>query len=231
VVTRSQTLTARKARSLFPFLHLPAEIRNLIYHFAIDITAAQKLIDRYYQLCKGVDDLQTVGAPIVWSKPPTILLINRQIHAEATFVLKKRGLVFDHGLLDLADITEFVPKGLLRTVSSITVTDAGHGLFPRNIAMHSWIGYMTLIEQLGDVLSQGHNLNNLTINLADDDLVPHVTACWNAAYYCFYRDSLRRALNSLRAVHSIPCKFIPRLMQIYTVTSLRPCDRYSFFRC
>jgi len=134
-------------------------------------------------------------------------------------------------LLDLADITEFVPKGLLRTVSSITVTDAGHGLFPRKIANHSWMGYLTLIEQLGEVLSKGHNLNNLTISLADDDLVPHVTACWNEAYKCDFRDSLRHALNSLRAVHNIHCKFIPRPMQIHTVHKSSPVRLLQLLSC
>ena len=49
VITRSYT---HHVRSTFLFLDLPAEIRNLIYEFVIDVTPAQRLIDRYYHECK-----------------------------------------------------------------------------------------------------------------------------------------------------------------------------------
>jgi len=103
----------------------------------------------------------------VWFKPPTFLLLNKQIHDEATFILKKRSLIFDHGLLDLSTITDFVPAQVLRTVSAITITDAGHPLFQENILVPSWAGYMTLIKQLANILGEGHNLKELTISFKD----------------------------------------------------------------
>lgn len=61
--------------SLFPFLDLPAELRNYVYHWAADWNDALHV---------------PIGTP---RTTPTVLLINRQIHLEATAIIYKKPLV------------------------------------------------------------------------------------------------------------------------------------------
>ncbi|KAK5122159.1 hypothetical protein LTR85_004405 [Meristemomyces frigidus] len=200
IVTRYQE---RRIRNTFPFLRLPAELRNLIYGFSLDASAAQNIIGRYYEDLRDTTDAKSVKAPLIWSKCPTIFLLNRQVYAESFFFVRKCSLTFDHGLLDLLTVNDFVPESLVRNVTSITVNDTGHPLFKDNILAASWMGYITLIEQLAEILAPGHKLKNLTISLAHEELVPHVTDCWHANYTCGFRDSLRRACNALRRVRNV----------------------------
>ncbi|TKA68369.1 hypothetical protein B0A55_07474 [Friedmanniomyces simplex] len=193
----------RQIRSVFRFLDLPGELKNIIYENCIDISAAQHILQRYYDSLRDCTDLRAVEAPLVWSKTPTILLINRQIHAEASFYLRNRSLTFDHGLLDLVDVTDFVSPNLFRTVTSITIDDSGHPLFQPNILAASWVGYTSLVQQLGDILSEGHQLKTFTLSLTNKDLIPHVTTCWNGHHVCGFRDSLLKACDALRAVRNV----------------------------
>lgn len=200
IVTRYQE---RQIRNTFPFLKLPAELRNIIYSLCLDSSAAQKIIGRYYQDLRDTTNIKDVQAPLIWSKCPTIFLLNRQVYAEASFFIQKCSLTFDHGLLDLLTLTDFMPKSLVRNVTSITIDDSGHALFQDNILAASWMGYITLIEQLAEVLRLSHKLSNLTISLTNDELVPHVTTCWAATYACGFRDSLRRACDALRCIRNV----------------------------
>lgn len=184
-------------------MKLPAEIRNLIYDHSIDVSAAQNIIDRYYQGLRNTQSVSTIEAPLIYSKCPAIFLINRQIYAEASVLVKKCELTFKHGLLDLLTIKDFAPVSLFRNVSSITVNDTGHPLLKSNILTASWMGYVTLIEQLADILKDGHRLKNLTISLADKELIPHVTTCMTADYACGFRDTALRACEALRVVRNV----------------------------
>jgi len=62
----------------FPFLDLPAELRNLIYDYAANWN------DHRHNLDKPVST-------------PTVLLINRQISKEARAVLDKKALIDEPG--------------------------------------------------------------------------------------------------------------------------------------
>lgn len=88
-------------------------------------------------------------------------------------------------------------------MSSITIDDSGHNLFKDNILAASWIGYTSLLEQLGGILSKGHQLKTFTFSLANEELVPHITTCWNRRNQCGFRDSLRKACDTLRGVRSV----------------------------
>ncbi|KAK5136994.1 hypothetical protein LTR08_001501 [Meristemomyces frigidus] len=200
ILTRYQE---RRIRQTFPFLDLPAELRLWIYDLCIDVTTAQKLLERYYQKLKDTTNIKGVKAPLIYSKCPTILRINRQIFAEASIFVPKRSLTFNHGLLDLLTVKDFVPESLLRNVSTITIDDSGHPLFKENILAASWMGYVTLIEQLAEILEPGHRLKQLTISLTSDELVPHVKTCWTATYSCGFRDTLRRACDALRTIRGV----------------------------
>jgi len=197
-------------RTIFPFLDLPGELRAIIYEFCIDVSATQTIIDRYYR--KATAELNEhphkkitdVEAPLIYTRCSAIFLINRFIFTEATFYLRKRSLIFDHGLLDLKDITDFISPALFRNVRAITITDAGHDLFQSNMLSPSWLGYVVLIEQVADLLAAGdHHLHHLTISFESPGMLPHVSLCWNARFACGFRDTLRRACDALLRVHNI----------------------------
>ncbi|KAI6795145.1 hypothetical protein KC361_g5169 [Hortaea werneckii] len=204
--SRQNLTRAREAkiRNTFPFLRLPAELRNNVYEYCLDTDAAQRILQRYYEALKDTKDTKTVAAPLIYAKCPVIFRLNRQIYAESSFLVKKRDLTFDHGLMDLLTIKDFVPESLIRTVSSIDIDDSGHPLFKENILAASWMGYITLIEELAGILKSGHNLKKFSITLTHQELVPHVTTCWNNTHTCGFRDSLKRAAAALRGVQNIP---------------------------
>ncbi|KAK3110345.1 hypothetical protein LTR53_015446 [Teratosphaeriaceae sp. CCFEE 6253] len=196
-------LRERQIRAIFRFLDLPGEIRNIIYDLCVDVSAPQKLIARYYDEVRDTTDIRKVEAPMVFIRTPHIFLINRQILTESRIFLRKRGLTFDHGLLDLADVTDFVKPGLLGNISSLTIDDTGHNLFQDNILAASWIGYMVLIQQLAGFLSKGHKLKTLKLIFDSPELVAHVTTCWHGQHTCGFRDHLRKTCEALRAVRNV----------------------------
>ncbi|TKA29198.1 hypothetical protein B0A50_03708 [Salinomyces thailandicus] len=200
ILTRSQEA---KIRRIFPFFRLPAEIRNLIYEGALDTDAAQRILQRYYEDIKDTDNGKGVTAPLIYSKCPTIFTVNRQTFVEASFLVRKRSLTFEHGLFDLLTIQDFLPDSLIRTVSSIRIDNTGHPLFKNNILTASWVGYMCLMEELAETLKAGHQLKSLTISLDDEALVEHVTKCWGHKNTCGFRDGMRRAGEALRGVRNV----------------------------
>ncbi|KAK3680033.1 hypothetical protein LTR78_000410 [Recurvomyces mirabilis] len=201
-LTRSQE---QQIRGVFPFLALPAELRMVVYDYAIDTAGARKLLQCYYDKIRDATttEISKIMGPLVYFRTPTILLLNKQIHREAYELVPKRQLTFDHGLLDLADLQDFVSPALLHTVSSITINDSGHPLFKSNMIAASWMGYMTLLEQLADVLSRGHKLKTFEISFEHEELVPHITICWAKTYNCGFRDTLRKACDALRSVRNV----------------------------
>ncbi|KAK5746648.1 hypothetical protein LTR17_000664 [Elasticomyces elasticus] len=203
---RLTRLQEQQIRAVFRFLELPAELRCIIYDYCVDVSAAQNILARYYDNLKDCTDLKAVQAPLIYSKSPAIFLLNRQVYNEAKFYLPKRGITLDHGLLDLMDVSDFIRPSLFRSVSSLTIDDSGHPLFKKNIMAASWVGYTSLIEQVAQILGEGHQLKSFTISLSSKDLVPHVTTCWNNSnMQCGFRDHLRRACDALRSVRNIGC--------------------------
>jgi hypothetical protein len=193
MVTRFQE---RQIRRTFPFLKLPGEIRNMIYELCFDVTAAEKLLDRYYHFVNQAfikdpnTKIRDLQAPLIYSKCSPIFLLNRQIYSEASFLVRKRGLHFGHGLLDLEDINDFMRPSLVRSVSSLTIDDSGH----------------PLIRQLADILSKAgttHHLKSLTIALTSGALIPHLDYCLNSHLKCGFRDALLDVVARLRHVHNV----------------------------
>ncbi|KAK5119095.1 hypothetical protein LTR62_000306 [Meristemomyces frigidus] len=196
----------RRIRSIFRFLDLPAELRISIYDYALDTDAAQKLLHHYYNKICDSENVRKIDGPNVYARTPSFFLLNKQTFSESRALIRKRQLTFDHGLLDLASIDDFMLPSLLRTVSSITIDDSGHNIFKSNMLKESWMGYITMIEQIAGVLSKGHNLKKLTIALDDSELVPHVKSCQHkTSVKCGFRDTLRSACDALRTVHDIGC--------------------------
>lgn len=136
-------------------------------------------------------------------RTPTILLLCRQIYAEAIGLLKKKAVVFNHGLLDIKGIDEVISEHALRRLGAIEINVSGHSMLQRNIEYISWTGYMDLLSSLGRILSEGHSLRKLLIDLSDADLALHATTCWHSTNNCDYRDHLKQAFDYLRKVRGV----------------------------
>ncbi|KAF2432083.1 hypothetical protein EJ08DRAFT_659431 [Tothia fuscella] len=115
----TDTVTAEIASTLeakpFPFLQLPAELRNTIYRYCLDwnegIDHAKRLHEDFRGLhscyCKCVKGDSDDRRCDLFDKPdtltsyiytPSILLLSRQVHREATHILHKKPLVMDFDL-------------------------------------------------------------------------------------------------------------------------------------
>lgn len=198
MVTRYQL---RCIANTFPFLRLPAELRNIIYGLCFDVHNIENVLDRYYQKLAKAKHIRNVPGPFVFFHTPNILLVNRQIYLEAKPLLHIQSITFDHGLLDLVSITDFAEEPLFRNLGTITITDTGHKLLgDMKLLATSWVGYIDLIKEMARILSAGHKLKKLKIEFTDPDLVVHMTSCWSGDWECGFRESLRQALNSLRKV-------------------------------
>ncbi|EME47844.1 hypothetical protein DOTSEDRAFT_69689 [Dothistroma septosporum NZE10] len=199
-VTRYQ---CKLVRRILPFLDLPAEIRNMIYELVLGYSGIKDYFDRLHEyLMSSIKDHRP-RKPIARQRTLTVLLLNKQIYAEASDLLMKRGVTFHHGLLTTSTVSEVINPRLLQQVSSIHITDVGHPIIKGRILPESWNGYMRLLEQLGNLLTQGHNLKNLTIKFGDARLREHMTDCVATGHDCGFRDQMRKAINHLRRVHNV----------------------------
>lgn len=128
----------QRIRQTFPFLSLPAEMRNIIYELSINVSGIENYFDKIYARIKNKRRDSKIGLPRLRIRTPTVFLICRQIFSEAVGLLSKHSLSFDHGLLDLTDVSLVATEQMLRNLSSITITTKGHSMLQRNILVSSW---------------------------------------------------------------------------------------------
>ena len=203
ILTRLQE---RNIRQTFPFLQLPAELRNIIYDLCINFNGIEKFFNRYYTRVSHSIIPSNATAPYHKPKTPTIFLANRQTFAEAVSLLSTKSVVFDHGLLDLNSVHDVISENVLQKLSSITITVKGHPILQSKILPMSWRGYMNLITDLSIILRQGHKLKNLTIDFEDKALKRHMTQCFgDQSYDCEFREQMQQACNDLRLIRGIGC--------------------------
>ena len=155
-----------------PFLALPFEIRNSIYHHAVDwpdlSVPFQKMkancLDTFEVLKTTKDPKCTFEQP--GSLPfntPTILLLNRQITSEALWVLHKKTLTIASpppSPLQLAkpmDITEFIGEAVLLKVRHVKLV-----LDFKEYASRDWV---KMVENLLDVWCQENSLESLQVQV------------------------------------------------------------------
>jgi hypothetical protein len=63
---------------------------------------------------------------------------------------------------------------------------------------------MRILEELGHILKDGHNLKCLVIEFSDTRLREHVTRCYESKHSCGFRDQLNEALKPLAGVRNVP---------------------------
>ncbi|KAM3422626.1 hypothetical protein BST61_g115 [Cercospora zeina] len=202
-VTRYQV---NAIKNTFPFLELPPELRNMVYTFTIDVTTLNRFFDIDYE--KVMTFKKKTKSPrkqrTCNKSTPSIFLVNKQIFCEASYVLQKQGITFHHGLFE-HDLEHVISSSVLCKLSSIEVTDAGHGMTGQWGGTVSWYGYMRLLKQLGQLLSNGeHKLEKLTVDFNSPALVEHMTACHQSGRpRCGFRDTMTQAIADLSAARGI----------------------------
>lgn len=218
-VTRQQI---KFIQAIFPFLLLPAELRDLIYFFCISFMGINRAFDDYYKEIKAQAELGNYKphAPVVERGVPSIFLVNRQIFTEAIAALRQHTITFNHGIFN-TKLINIIKHNPLRHLGSIEINDNGHPLLAKKTLNCTWHGYtryvcrasfdhhslsltlFRLLHTLADILSDGHRLKNFTLRLNDPSLVEHVTKCAAGAWSCGFRDQMREAVESLKAIRGV----------------------------
>lgn len=208
----------RQIKKIFPFTKLPAEIRNMIYELCLSFGGIEKFFDRYYDRLKRARKPRDIDPPGHKRTTPTILLLNREIYAEAIGLLGKQTVRFEHGMLNIEKITGksgVICRPALRNVGTIVVTTKGHPILQQNIVRLSWYGYMELLAELAAVLSKGHQVKKLVVDFSDTAIIEHLGRCWNLHNICEFRDDLKEALNELRGVRGVRCVEFKGLNEVF----------------
>ncbi|KAF2997142.1 hypothetical protein E8E13_005079 [Curvularia kusanoi] len=133
-------------RKIFPFLELPAEIRNIIYSYALTDTSGinfvavqrnrrrsvQRVSDKtfnqisgngmYYQSIRINDDADDQPAALV----PSLLAVNKQIHREGCDMLYSNELVFADSIALYAFMINAGPAGASH-IKKIRLNGWGYG--------------------------------------------------------------------------------------------------------
>lgn len=160
-------------KSVFRFLELPYEIRHDIYRIALRYPDLTPVFNHYEQILhefeapfeRPAETLYTplCCVPVRQSPPmrtPSLLLVNRQITAEALPVLRDTVFALTRlpprqmTLARPMDITDFIGEGTLRTIRYMELTLDLYG---------DSKGCRWMVELLLDVWTTGHSLRKLTV--------------------------------------------------------------------
>ncbi|KAK8189088.1 hypothetical protein HDK77DRAFT_427601 [Phyllosticta capitalensis] len=196
IVTRSK---AALMRAQFPFLRLPAELRNIVYEFTLDFDGVQDVVNKHYE-AHITDD-----GYIPWSDlyTPAILLVNKQIYREARFVLHRQVLTIPHSTTPNADITDVISRPLLQKLRKVNITrDLSHG---ENHVWCDMLEYFQLIKSAVGIWDEQHHLQELTIDLHADVVLTHLDVC-PASGHCYFLDEIKmlvEAITTLRGIKKV----------------------------
>jgi hypothetical protein len=193
-------------QQIFPFLHLPGELRNEVYKHAFgDFEGVGKVFGSAYE---SLITREPIEKPEPYQPPakvtPTILLINKQIYCESVYFLQHKSITFDHGLLHVIDVSSVISPHVLRNLSSITINDTAHPIMKDEIQCASWHGYNRLLKQLTNILKDGHRLKQFAIDFTDPDLVHHVKACpWHSGSNCDFAKHLAKEMSRMSQIRGV----------------------------
>jgi hypothetical protein len=193
-------------RQIFPFLHLPGELRNEIYKYSLDdFEGVGKVFESSYD---SLMSQAPTDKPEPYEPPtkvtPAILLINKQIYSEAVGFLYNKSITFNHGLLHVEDVSSVISSHLLRNLTAITINDSAHRIMQDEIQCASWHGYNRLLKQLTNILKDGHRLEHFTIEFNDPALVHHVKEClWHSVSQCDFAKHLAREMYRMQLIRDI----------------------------
>ncbi|KAK7730080.1 hypothetical protein SLS57_001740 [Botryosphaeria dothidea] len=193
VATRSMTL---KRRTQFPFLKLPAELRNLIYELSLDFDGVGRLLTEHYEA--HVND----GTVIHWPELQThsLLVVSKQISREAKYILHRKTLRLPHSTTPNGMVTDVVSRNLLENLRKVDITrDDSFG------EMHTWCDFLEffrLIKSAVKIWVDRHKLQELTIVMQGKQVVSHLDSC-PAQGHCYFLDEIEKMMDSLKELRGI----------------------------
>ncbi|KAF2140726.1 uncharacterized protein K452DRAFT_299445 [Aplosporella prunicola CBS 121167] len=212
--TRSMTL---ERRTVFPFLRLPGELRNLIYSLTLNFNGTKKYLDIYF-------DSHTDGwheKPIVHKETPSILLVNKQILRESLYILHRKKLTLSHGFIPYEHVSYIISPPLLANLREVD--------FTRDISSadnsHCWCDIMEFFHLINDCIdiwvephpdeppvdyrnnpdspnNMGHNLQYLNIDVRGNEIARHLEQCPPTGQ-CFFLDEIQQMLANCKRLRGI----------------------------
>ncbi|OJD34331.1 coiled-coil domain-containing protein mtmr15 [Diplodia corticola] len=193
VATRSMTL---RKRTQFPFLQLPAELRNQIYEYMLDFKGVAGLLTNHYKA--HVHDNTSIEWPNRDVHP--LLLVNKQMTREAVYILHRKTLWLPHSTTPNSLITDVASVRLLENLRKVDITrDDSFG------EMHTWCDFLEffrLIRSAVSVWTKSHKLQELTIAMQGAQVVTHLATC-PAQGHCYFLDEIEKMMSSLEELRGI----------------------------
>ncbi|KAL1639856.1 hypothetical protein SLS58_007442 [Diplodia intermedia] len=193
VSTRSMTL---KKRTQFPFLQLPAELRNQVYDYMLDFDGVARLLTDHYEA--HVHDNTLMEWPD--RKVHPLLLVSKQTSREAAYILHRKTLRLPHSTTPNSLITDVASVRLLENLRKVDITrDDSFG------EMHTWCDFLEffrLIRSAVNVWTRSHKLQELTIIMKGSQVVTHLATC-PAQGHCYFLDEIEKMMSSLEELRGI----------------------------
>lgn len=182
----------------------------MIYETAFEdgYNSIDRFLGKYIQDCASGKHKDPTKAPEPRLKlvTPHMLLINRQIYTESVRFLRRKPLVFSHGLLGF-DLTSLIGEMTLLAVPHIIMTDTGHN--PQDTTIHRNLeGFRALARGLMYFLrTKERALQKFEINLDDPATNDHIVDCYATLptnYNCDRRRTCNIIYQSLKCLRDIP---------------------------
>ncbi|KAK7541140.1 uncharacterized protein J3D65DRAFT_665867 [Phyllosticta citribraziliensis] len=193
ILTRSK---AALMRTQFPFLLLPAELRNVVYELALDFEGVVRTVNKHYEA-----HVQDVGY-MHWKdlSTPGILMANKQISREALYVLHRQTLTIPHSTTPNTHITDIACRALLQNVRKVNITrDLRHG------ENHIWcdlLEFFQIIRSAVEVWNEDHHLQELTIDLNAAGVMSHLNTCPQSGR-CYFLDEIKMLMETIQTLRGI----------------------------
>lgn len=147
----------------FPFLSLPVDIRNQIYHLSLDTSYALNLVNT--NSCAPLKYSRD-RVNYDWRSTPGILLVSRQVHHEAIEILYLKRFILNRGCRPSVLLGAF-SKTFLQRIRHVTLNihldsdwESRHDTSYHNVGW--WLDITTMLSIVWD---QRHSLRTLTINV------------------------------------------------------------------
>lgn len=215
-VNEAAKLKRMLQRPLVPFLSLPLELRQMIYEHTGDWSDSSIILGR--AVAQWTDQGMPKKFPFPGRTTPTVLLINKQISAEALEILQKKPLNI---VYPQAEFTKEVHiPSIVAFLSSKSMQHA-HTI---SIDMQSWQWSADLEHRIIGILAASKKLQHLTLKFRDV-LKKDFQASNNPSYPDLKVASSLKTLRSVRGLKTVtfegdlPNVFTTPLVQIMTSQS------------